>query len=1534
MKLLITTVVDGDPASRQDVVLSADAATPVREIAEHLARLRADDPASTPDQAPVCYLGDDPLPSAAPLAGTPVMDGSVIGLGTPVPRSCAQYGPQRFAMPHPQRVDHSPVAELQVVGGPDAGRVYALGVGTHGIGPLEGSAVPLQGRGLPAEGIRISVRPDGSAIVELPQDAGARLSVPEPPEHRGRPNVVLLPLAEQDEQDAQDARDAHNASEEEVPDTAAVPDGWVSWPLGGELALGEYLLRLTEPTQRDAAVVPSEGGGGLDYNRPPRILPHLEPERFRLPAPPEPPSRRPIPFMVAFAPMFMGLGMVLFMHSYYYLMFMFMSPMLMAANHVSGRRTARKDFEEKSRTYRQRRASLEEDVRQRVVTEQRLRTESAPDPAMAGLWGVGPGRRLWERRRGDPDHLALRLGTASQSSLLGIEDAAREDNHTSVHWTIPDAPVSVDLEHCGVVGLAGETGPVQALARWLTAQAAVLHTPRDLRIVVLTDKSSEESWDWTRWLPHSRDGLPGSRGGAVTLVGNDPETVANRVAELVSTLRTRQRAAESTMSKALLSEPDVLVVMDGARRLRDVPGVVSILKEGPSVRIFPLCLDHEERLLPEECTAVVRYENQRLTLRRTGLPAIGDIRPDLVEPAWCERLARGIAPIHDVTPDASEGLPDRVGLLDLLGLPQPSGEAVAARWAARPASTEVLLGAGYDGPAAFDLVKDGPHGLVAGTTGSGKSELLQTLVASLAAVNRPDELTFVLVDYKGGSAFKDCVRLPHTLGMVTDLDSHLVQRALTSLSAELVRREHILAAAGAKDLPEYQTMRRRDPELEPVPRLVIVIDEFATLYREIPDFIPGLVSIAQRGRSLGIHLILATQRPAGVVNADIRANTNLRIALRVTDTTESQDVIDTKDAVSISPSTPGRALARLGHGTVVPFQTAYAGAVRPGAVPVRQPQPATEAGAPRIWGTELPWQRLGRAVGMPSIEAEPTASAVDDDSPTDLNALVEALREAAVLTGCAAQPSPWLPPLDHSVLVDDLPRPEPTGDARLAPVPWALSDLPAAQAQEPVRLDLDAFGHLYVIGIPRSGRTQVLRTMAGALARAHTAADVHLYGIDFAGGALAALGVLPHCGAVVPRGDTERLERLLARLDAELHRRQELLTRHHAANLSELREIVPASSRPAHVLLLVDGWDALVDIIAEHNGGRQMDQMNRLLREGAGSGLHVVATSERALLAGRATALNDNKLLLRLNDRSDYHVVGMRPRELPDVIRPGQGWTSDGTEIQVALLASGATGQEQAEALRAIGAEATRRDAGLPAARRPVRIGTLPAKVAFTDAYEKVAERLRRPMWGLLGLGGDDVAPVGVDFAGSSPTFVVVGPPGSGRSTALASLAVSLLASGTRLVVLTPRESPLRALNGHPGVRLLTSPSPTAQGLAAALGSGDEPRVVLVDDADLLVLPEIDQDLRALVESGRDRGIGVAAAATGETMAGAMGWLSALKRHRRGMLLDPQSVMEGDILGVRLTQAQLRNRLQGRGLTVDPRSGELINVQIPETTLD
>jgi S-DNA-T family DNA segregation ATPase FtsK/SpoIIIE len=1255
--------------------------------------------------------------------------------------------------------------------------------------------------------------------------------------------------------------------------------------------------------------------------------------------------------------MILGFGMVFFFHSYFFLVFMLLSPIMGFGNWISGRRGGRKEFLQAVANYRLRRKSLEADVRAKVEHERRVRVASAPDPATVGLMAVGPGARLWERRRSDPDSLILRIGTVRQQSLLQLDDASREDNHRTVFWQIPDMPIGIDLGGSQVVGVAGAEEPAGSLARWAVAQAAVLHSPRDLKICVLTDSGAAAAWEWARWLPHARSGLSSSQENApVILLGNDPETVANRVTELINVIRTRTMAQQATLRGALLNEPDVLVVLDGARELRDVPGMVQVLKEGPSHGIYLLCIDREERMLPEEASAVVSIAKDTLTLRRTGMPDVTGIRPDHVTPEWADRLARGIAPLHDVTPDATGGLPDRVSLLDLLDLEPPTGEVVAERWSRRPATTAVLLGQGFDRPTSLDLVKEGPHALIAGTTGSGKSELLQTFVASLAAVNRPDELTFVLVDYKGGSAFKDCVRLPHTLGMVTDLDSHLVQRALASLTAELIRREHMLAAAGAKDHPEYRALRRRDPELPPMPRLLLVIDEFATLAREIPDFIPGLVGIAQRGRSLGLHMVLATQRPAGVVTNDIRANTNLRISLRVTDVTDSIDVLDVPDAASISAATPGRALIRLGHRSAMSFQTAYVGAPRPQDAPegsagaagaalamnsgeatgdVLSAEALSAADDSTLWITPLPWQRLGRAVQAPEDEEEEFPGLGEEEGPTDLMALVDAILEAARLSGQEPQPSPWLPPLPAALDLSDLPEPAaPTGDGRLVPAAWAREDLPGLQVQPPVLMDLNEFGHLYVLGMPRSGRSQTLRTIASALARANSSADVHFYAVDAAGGALTALSSLPHTGAVVPRADIERLNRLLNRLTGELVRRQELMATHSAGTLTELRGSLPSAQRPAHIVLLIDGWDTLNALIADIEDGRMVAQVAMLLREGAAAGIHVIASSERALMGGRIAALNDNKLLLRMNDAGDYVMHGIERQRIPSAVPPGRGFRTDGgTELQVAVLPGGPNGQEQAEALRRIGAEAAQRDRGVPADLRPFRIETLPTTVSFKEAWSRTDGADRQKMRGMVGIGGDDVAPVWVDFAGVSSTYVIAGPPGSGRSTALGALAVSLLRSGTGVVALTPRESPLRGLEGRRGVAVISSLAPTEHELTAAIEAvGGRPTVILVDDADLLAMTPADNLLRDIASSGRDRSLGLVCAGPAEALVSPLSaWIGQVRRSRKGLLLSPQSIGEGDILGLRLPHNVVRvNRVPGRGFTTDA-SGNLLTVLVPET---
>ncbi|MFF0220147.1 FtsK/SpoIIIE domain-containing protein [Streptomyces vinaceus] len=1491
------------------------------------------------------YLDGKLLSPDLPVRASGLREGSVVGLGAPV-----------IPPPGGSEAWHPPVSdpvlvEVRHVGGPGAGRVWRLGPGTHEAGTDRGCVLRLDGGGAPGLGVWITVGTDGTVSFRLPYDAddetcGLRSLTPPPPVDptTGTPLTTEEPAGPEDggpgghtPEPAPPGPDGSPAAPP-LPPAGQLPppdDGSAEWPPYADLALGDHLLRLCPPFEADAAVNTAADGIGIEYNRPPRIAPHLDAESMAMQGPPQDNTKRPFPFLMLISPLIMGLVMVVMFRSLYFLVFIVLTPVMGLGNWVSSRRTGRKQYEENLRIYLVRRAWLELEIRQSALDERRLRAESFPDPASLRLTAAGPGRGLWQRRRRDPDHLTLRLGTLTRASLKRIDDGAREANRRKVHWRLADVPFGVELALHGVVGISGGGAAPRRLACWAVAQAAVLHSPRDLRIVVLTDDEHAEAWNWVRWLPHLRGGRPG---GAVVSLGNDPETIAHRVNELMGEIQARSDTDASPMRHFLQREPDIMVVLDGARRLRDVPGVVHLLTAGPGVRVFSVCVDERERLLPEECTVVVTTHGNRLSVRASGVPEVSGVRADLVDDRWCEEVARALAPIRDVTVDGDSGLPDDVRLLPLIGQEPPDPAAIVKAWARRPASSGFVIGSGYEGPLALDLVRDGPHGLIGGTTGSGKSELLQTMIASLAAANRPDELAFVLVDYKGGSAFRECDRLPHTLGMITDLDGHLVRRALASLDAELRRREILLNQVEAKDHPEYRAKRARNPQLPALPRLLIIIDEFATVVRELPDFVPGLISLAQRGRSLGLHLFLATQRPGGSVSNEIRANTNLRIALRVIDRSESQDIISAPDAAGISPVNPGRALVRLGSAAPMPFQTAFVGAERGGPDPGAAQAPDRPARPVR--STELTWQRLGRTPVFAEFsdeDGEPLGPPSPEELPTDLRSLVDALVEATGrLQDYTPQPSPWLPPMEGRIALDDLPPvPEPA-EGSLPLVPYALFDLPELQERRLGAIDWSVFGHLYVIGAPRSGRTQVLRTIAGATALAIGSDDVHLYGIDAAGSGLAALEALPHCGAVVSRHDTERMERLVARLITELTLRQRLLSQYDCAGITELRARLSAARRPAHIVVFIDGWDALSQLIDDYDGGRLYAEVVRLLREGVAAGIHVIATSERVLLGGRVAQHNDKRLLLRQADPSDYHLVGMGRDKIPSVVPPGRGWHAPGgIEVQVALLPTvSADRPDQGDALRAIGRRVTARDSAVAPGRRPFRIREMPGLIGFQEAVDQVPKRELRPLWALLGVGGDEVGPLGYDFQEGGGSFVVAGPPRTGRSTALAAMSVSLLLGGTQLIVITPRESQLRRLAAHDLAHVFREPDPSAEELTEALESfRGKPVVVVVDDADLLLAAEADRVLRQVAAAGRDHMQGLLLAGLPESMH-SMGWVGVARRARRGLLLGPKSVGEGDIIGARLSGEQIRMPLnQGRGWTAGE-GGGTVSVQVPLTVLE
>jgi S-DNA-T family DNA segregation ATPase FtsK/SpoIIIE len=1128
-------------------------------------------------------------------------------------------------------------------------------------------------------------------------------------------------------------------------------------------------------------------------------------------------------------------------------------------------------------------------------------------------------------------------------------------------------PVSMPLTTMGVVGLAGPLDASRALARWLVAQAAVLHSPRDLSIVVLAaDPAAGPQWNWVRWLPHCAP-----RGGedCVALVGTDPDSAARRVSELVTEVSARLNSAgegplglggsDGQAVPASDLGPKVLVVLDGARQLRRIPGMPQVLAAAKKTGVYAICIDESHRVLPEECAAVLSWDipGQAATNSANGVhygpggwareshgPAAQRVRPflirghgsafghggpamlaDQVSVGWADRVARALAPVRDVSrDDADSMIPDSARLLELIHMPDPAPELVLAAWQRRGRTTKVPIGIGADGPFILDLSADGPHGLVAGTTGAGKSELLQTLIAVLCVANRPDAMTFVLIDYKGGSAFKDCARLPHTVGMVSDLDGHLTVRALDSLGAELKRREELLLHAGAKDIEDYWDAKKLQPGLEPMPRLVLIIDEFAAMVAELPDFVTGLIDIARRGRSLGVHLLLATQRPAGVVSADIRANTNLRIALRVTSPDESADVIDTSDAAFIAKSTPGRCYIRSGASSPVAVQSARIGGRRPSAGPVA----ATAQVVP------LPWRGLGRALPAPSPGGD------EESMATDLSALVDAVAAANAKLGLGQQRRPWLEPLPELITLPELMTlgERPAADAgrpEVPPVPYGLIDLPLRQARAPLAFDFTRAGHVAVAGAARTGRSSLLRTLAGSVATLASPADVHIYGIDCGTGALLPVADLPHCGAVVTREQGDRVERLLSKLRNEIARRQQLLAAQGFAGLAEQRAATSGAGRLPWLLLLLDWWEGYVATFENLDYGRLIETLLQILREGSAVGLRAVFSTDRTALIGQTGTVFGQRMIFRMTDRSDASLADIGERALPAHQPEGRimfAAKPNPLEAQIALLDGDPSGVAQVAALRRIGEQARQRFGRPPAQQRPLRVDALPARITLAETYRLDPDFMPpSPMWALAGAGGDQLSPQGIDVRDEGPGVVVAGPARSGRSTTLLTMARSLIAAQTPVLVITPRRSPLRALEGTPGVVAVLGADFDIEFLRTELNPLDR-YVVLVDDAEMLFDAPNSPILERIIVTGRDADHGlILGGTTGDLSRCYTGFIPAALKSRCGVLVTVDTPDDGDLFGVRLPRNAAPGPI-GRGLIFRPGLMAPVQLAIEESS--
>ena len=1277
---------------------------------------------------------------------------------------------------------------------------------------------------------------------------------------------------------------------------------------GNTVMVGDSVLCLVEEPR--ATTTPAAPSGSIPFNRSPRVVPPFPGEEFVAPEPPQPVRTQPIPWTAAAIPLFMGPAIVLSGGSAKFLLFVLLSPIMAVGGYFQNRAAARREYREELEQFENDLAGLVAALRQSQDAEREVRLMEHPSVAesVSAIESLAP--LLWTRRREHDSFGDLRLGIGRQPSRTvverqGISKATwelREQLERSVEpfATIDHVPVPCHLIESGALGVSGPHSVREGVVAGLVTQLTALHSPADLSIAAVVSPSGAVGWNWLKWLPHvTTEGHPlGLQSLAETAGG-----VATLTAEIAGLIERRTEAGTDGNNDPLL----VVVVEDDAPFVRST--MVDLAERGPAVGVHVVWCADRTAQLPAVCRTFLE-----VTADSTGA-ATGKVREgervwpvitESVDRSTAAWLARRLAPVVDssISTASESDIPARVSLVGEMGLEMTSSpDFIIERWREsgslredegggklrRENGLRARVGRTDLDPLYLDLRAQGPHALVGGTTGAGKSEFLQTWILSMAARHSPERVTFLFVDYKGGAAFAECTALPHAVGLVTDLSPRLVQRALRSLNAELRYREHILNRKKAKDLIELE--QRRDPEAPP--SLVIVVDEFAALIQEVPEFVDGVVNVAQRGRSLGLHLILATQRPAGVIKGNLRANTNLRVALRVADAEDSSDIVGVNDAAHFDPAIPGRAVAKTGPGRMAVFQTAYVGGVtstleRTAEVEVRD----------LAFGPGPAWE-------FPDVE-QPAA---EPDVEPDIHRIVSTISAANGALGLGAPRRPWLEELADVYELANLPTRR--SDEELV---YGVCDQPDLQTQGVIGFRPDVDGNLLIVGTGGSGKSAVLRSLAIAAGLTARGGPCHVYGLDFGSRGLAMLDTLPHVGSVIDGDDVERVGRLLRMLRSTIDERAQRFSQVSAGSLTDYRRLANQPDEP-RLLILLDGFPSFRASFESNMNSWMLDVLSGIVADGRAVGVHVVLTSDRltALPSSLASGIQ-KRLVLRVASENELASAGLPLDSFDDGAPAGRGYL-DGLEVQVAVLGGSREVVVQSAAVSKM-ADAMRRAHRTTAAA----VARLPEVVHLSDLPATDGEG--RPTFGLL---DETLGPIGFDPRG---ILLVSGASGSGRTTTVESIVASVRRTepGAEIAYLGSERSPLAS---SPWSTSATGPEQvavSARELTSAIASTRGPRAIVIDDVADFLSTEADVPLQELLKAARRSGTLVIA--EGETSDLTTSWplLQAIKSPRHGIVLQPEQSDGEQLLKTPFPKVRRTDFPVGRGIYV--RQGRLLRVQV------
>lgn len=941
---------------------------------------------------------------------------------------------------------------------------------------------------------------------------------------------------------------------------------------------------------------------------------------------------------------------------------------------------------------------------------------------------------LWNRNIYQNDFLTIRLGrgkvkfpaeinVSKQKFSMNNDGLCKYPHELHDIYEMIENCVSVSgiLQH-KIIGMAGNTDKLPLIVNNMICQLAALHCYTDVKIGFIAEESDREKYSWARWLPHSF-----MRGTDARIIGFDDNSRESVTYEIASVLRRRVEMSEENGGNKNMLLPHIVLFCTSVEAMRN--SILSRYMSSPAYLGITFVLVYGGiNMLPNECKAIIECSEDfsGFYLLDGDITEENKIDFELISSDKAEKFARNISGYY-VDEISTGSIPQSIDYFEMLGIGKIEHWDLIKNYKMNHSfeGLKSFIGLGQGGnPIYLDIhdKKDGPHGLVAGTTGSGKSETLQTFVLSLAMNYSPADVAFVLIDYKGGGMANVFEGLPHIAGMITnlsdetsgELDRSLTRRACSSLKSEIKHRQIIFAGYKINSIDTYSKLYAEGKADEPMPHLIIISDEFAELKKEQPEFIKELVSVARVGRSLGIHLILATQKPSGVVDDEIWSNSRFRICLRVQDKQDSNGMLKRPDAAYITEA--GRAFLQIGNDEIFEeFQSGYSGGEYE---PKKNVVSAADSEAVIIEIDGNPAVVHNKKKSNSSVESE-------------IEVAVKYILLQAEINNIYNARTLWLPPLAKNIFLDDI---ETTAAEGQLEAVYGMVDNYEQQKQYSCFIDLYNCSNLKICGTAGCGKTTLLQTIFCSVVKKYSPELFNFYVMDFSSRTFKMFKNLPHCGGVVYEEETEAAERLIKLMLDTIEERKRMFEK---KDIGSFKEYIKLHTVPL-IVLAIDNFGAFLELY----GGYE-ETVLKLLHDGVRYGIQIIMTiNNTSELKYKMRSYVLNSIVLRMTEKSEYsEFVGRTPEFVPAPVS-GRGLIfTDGSvlEYQVALPVNGTNEAERSENLKNLFKEISEKyKNGVRAKEIPI----ISSNTKYTDllANEDYSDNL------LIGYNFETIVPYSMPF--------------------------------------------------------------------------------------------------------------------------------------------------------------------------------------------